>query len=69
MQGLKIDEFQLTIFAHDYYMIYLPNIEAFPLKTQNFLMNTLEYRKVRDYKNRKLKIAPVIRLFGTNNYG
>lgn len=69
MQGLNLDEFQFTIFSHDYYMIYLPGVENYPLKTQTFLLNDLEYRKFTDYKKRKLKIAPVIRLFGTNNFG
>jgi len=69
MQGLNLDEFQFTIFSHDYYMIYLPNIETYPHKTQSFLLNDLGYKYFSDYKNRRLKIAPVIRLYGTNNYG
>jgi hypothetical protein len=69
MQGINLNEFQFTIFSHDYYMIYLPNIEVYPEKTQNFMMNELGYKHFKDFRDRRLKIAPVIRLFGTNNYG
>lgn len=69
MENIKLDQFQLTIFSHDYYTIYLENWECYPFRAQEVLMKDLGYRYFQDIKGRPLKIAPVIRLFGTNNYG
>jgi len=66
---IRLDQFQLTIFAHDYYMIALNNMECYPLQAQKVLLEDLGYKKFQDIKGRPLKIAPVVRLYGTNNYG
>ncbi len=63
--------FNMTIFAHDSYMIYLPdpyssfNKEA----THQIFDDFLKYRKVEDFLRRPIRIAPVIRLYGSNQYG
>ena len=68
-QELRLDQFQLTIFSHDSYIIFLGGMETYPFPAQQFLLDDLGYEKFQDIKGRPLKIAPVIRLFGTNNYG
>ena len=69
MENLKLDQFQLTIFSHDYYVISLGNIDIYPPKARDMLLNDFGYKHFHDIKGRRLKIAPVLRLFGTNNYG
>jgi len=69
MQNLKLDQFQFTILSHDSYNIKFGDFSSYPEKTQKFLLDTLGYKYFRDIRKRKLSIAPVIRLFGTNHFG
>lgn len=63
--------FSLTIFSHDYYMIYLPSNDYEYMKqaSKELFEDFLQYKRLKDYKNRKIKIAPVIRLFGSCENG
>lgn len=60
----------MVIFSHDYYVIGLDwdEFTANP-NMNNFFSKFLEYERLRDYKGRVLKIAPVIRLYGANMFG
>ena len=69
MENFNYDQFKLTVFAHDYYMIYLGNIDSYPLDAQKTLLEDFGYKNYLDIKGRPLKIAPVIRLFGTSDLG
>ena len=53
-----LKNFSMTIFSHDYYMIRLPLIE-------NVEYSFLGYDNILDYRERKIIIAPIIRLYGT----
>ena len=65
----SLDDFRITVFAHDSYVLYLPNLEAFSYPNQKFVQETLGYQNLKDIKQRKIKVAPVIRLYGTNPHG
>ncbi len=69
MHNLKLDQFQFTLLAHDSYNIKFGDISSYPDKTQKYLLQDLGYKHFRDIRKRKLSIAPVIRLYGTNNFG
>ena len=58
-------EFGLTAFCHDYYFL---SIRA-ELPQQALRDNTLKYNRIKDYRNREVTIAPVIRLYGTSSDG
>ena len=63
--------FSLTIFSHDYYMIYLPSHDYEFMKEASIELfeDFLQYKRLKDYKNRKIKVAPVIRLYGSCENG
>jgi len=69
MHNLKLDQFQFTILSHDSYNIKFGDISSYPEKTQKYLLHDLGYKYFKDIRKRKLSIAPVIRLFGTNHFG
>lgn len=63
--------FTFTLFAHDYYIMYLPytdNVQCNAAKSELF-DGFFQYRLLKDFKNRKIKIAPIIRLYGTDSDG
>jgi hypothetical protein len=63
--------FNMTIFGHDSYMIYLPDPHSSFNKeaTNQIFDGFLKYRKVEDFLRRPIRIAPVVRLYGSNQFG
>lgn len=63
--------FSLNIFSHDYYMIYLPSKDSSYMKeaSNELFEDFLQYKRLKDFKNRPIKVAPVIRLFGSCETG
>ena len=61
-------EFLFTVFSHDYYNFQLTRSD-YSRSTLRYIQEDLRYGACRDYKDRPLLVAPVIRLFGTNNFG
>jgi len=61
-------EFSITVFSHDSYRFNISQYENDP-ETMKYVNEELRYSDCKDFKGRKIQIAPVIRLFGTNNFG
>lgn len=68
---MSSSSFSFNIFAHDYYMIYLPSKDSTYMKeaSTELFDDFLQYKRLKDFKNRAIKVAPVIRLFGTCENG
>lgn len=56
-------EMSIYTFTHDYYLLELPALDraafynSFPL-----------YRNKLNYKGEQIKLAPVVRIYGTNEF-
>lgn len=64
MENHHPPSFTFTPFAHDYYIMYLPMSDS-----KEIYEGVFQYKLLRDFKNRKIKLSPVIRLYGTSNFG
>ena len=59
----------MTIFAHDYYILSIPELKFSSYDNINTLYDFLSYKNLKDIKGREIKEAPVIRLYGANTFG
>lgn len=54
-------EMSVFTFTHDYYILQLPQTPAF---YQQFPL----YKDNRDFRGQQIRAAPVVRIYGTNDY-
>lgn len=54
-------EMSVFTFTHDYYILQLPQTPAF---YQHFPL----YKDNRDFRGQQIRAAPVVRIYGTNDY-
>lgn len=64
MENNNPPPFTFTPFSHDYYIMYLPMSDS-----KEIYEGVFQYKLLRDFKNRKIKLSPVIRLYGTSYFG
>lgn len=55
-------EMSVFTFTHDHYLLQLPLTPA-------FLAQFPLYRNNRDFKGQQIRAAPVVRIYGTNEFG